>query len=75
MIGLPPGKSVAEGRAFIQDALDQFHNPTFTTVRCTAEFLLLRGQPVITALQKLQTSADGYTTNKKGSSCYRLSQN
>ena len=28
--------SIQEGRAFIQDALDQFHNPTFTTVRCTA---------------------------------------
>ena len=31
-----PESSIQEGRAFIQDALDQFHNPTFTTVRCTA---------------------------------------
>ncbi|XP_052799561.1 huntingtin-interacting protein 1-like isoform X2 [Mya arenaria] len=58
-------KSIAEGRAFIQDALDQFHNPTFTSVRCTAEFLLLRGEPVISTLQKLQSSTNGYFADKK----------
>ena len=35
------GSSISEGRAFIQDALDQFHNPTFTTSRCTAGRLTL----------------------------------
>ncbi|XP_052228996.1 huntingtin-interacting protein 1-like isoform X2 [Dreissena polymorpha] len=58
--------SIAEGRAFIQDALDQFHNPNFTTARCTAEFLLMRGEPVLASLQKLHTSLKGYHSDKKG---------
>lgn len=57
--------SIKEGRAFIQDALDQFHNPTFTTVRCTAEFLLLRGDPVLSSLNKLKDACDIYSVDKK----------
>jgi len=57
--------SIAEGRAFIQDALDQFHNPSFTTSRCTAEFLLLRGGPVISSLEKLMSSNNVYSTDRK----------
>ena len=41
------GSSIAEGRAFIQDALDQFHNQTFTTARCTAgNFIYVINIPV-----------------------------
>ncbi|KAL4223742.1 histidine permease [Mactra antiquata] len=57
--------SIAEGKTFIQDALDQFHNPTFTTVRCTAEFLLLRAEPVITSLEKLQSAKDVYSVDRQ----------
>ncbi|XP_060569865.1 huntingtin-interacting protein 1-like isoform X2 [Ruditapes philippinarum] len=57
--------SIAEGRAFIQDALDQFHNQTFTTARCTAEFLLLRAEPVIKSLEKLESANTVYSADKK----------
>ncbi|XP_053376325.1 huntingtin-interacting protein 1-like isoform X2 [Mercenaria mercenaria] len=57
--------SIAEGRAFIQDALEQFHNETFTTARCTAEFLLLRAEPVIKSLENLESSNNIYCADRK----------
>ncbi|XP_041349097.1 huntingtin-interacting protein 1-like isoform X2 [Gigantopelta aegis] len=56
---------VAEGKAIIQDALDQNVNPTHTTVTCTAEYLLMRGEPVLECLAKLRKTNGVYTADKK----------
>ncbi|KAK3598340.1 hypothetical protein CHS0354_026598 [Potamilus streckersoni] len=58
--------SIREGKAFIQDALDQFENPSFTTVKCTAEFLLMRAEPVLASLHNLQKSFKIYGLDRTG---------
>ncbi|KAK3085075.1 hypothetical protein FSP39_023884 [Pinctada imbricata] len=56
--------AIKEGQAFIQDAVDQFENPTHIPVRCTAEYLLLRAEPVLKSLEKLNSSQDNYIKDK-----------
>ncbi|XP_060065039.1 huntingtin-interacting protein 1-like [Ylistrum balloti] len=58
-------KAVEEGRGFIQDALDQFENPTHIAVKCTAEFLLMRTEPVLTCLDSLKNAHSIYSIDKK----------
>lgn len=58
-------KAVEEGRGFIQDALDQFENPTHIAVKCTAEFLLMRAEPVLTCLDSLKNAHSIYSIDKK----------
>ncbi|XP_064612942.1 huntingtin-interacting protein 1-like isoform X2 [Liolophura sinensis] len=56
-------KCVAEGRIVIEDAVDQYENPTFSQATCTAEFLLTRAQPVLQKLKTLQESSDKYNND------------
>ena len=58
------GTSIQEGKAIIQDALDQFENPTHIAVKCTAEFLLLRTEPVLSSIENLKGMQGKYTSNK-----------
>ncbi|XP_067687784.1 huntingtin-interacting protein 1-like isoform X6 [Haliotis asinina] len=58
-------RGVSEGKAIIQDALEQNENPTHTTVTCTAEYLLMRAEPVLESLTQLQQSHGAYTGEKK----------
>ncbi|XP_061162711.1 huntingtin-interacting protein 1-like [Saccostrea echinata] len=56
--------AVKEGRKFIGDAMQQVENPTHIPVRCTAEFLLLRAEPVLSSLENLKTAQNVYTQNQ-----------
>ncbi|XP_062614354.1 huntingtin-interacting protein 1-like isoform X3 [Saccostrea cucullata] len=56
--------AVNEGRKFISDAMQQVENPTHIPVRCTAEFLLLRAEPVLSSLENLKTAQNVYTQNQ-----------
>lgn len=56
--------AVKEGRQFINDAMQQVENPTHIPVKCTAEFLLLRAEPVLSALENLNTSQTEYSQNQ-----------
>ncbi|XP_076453265.1 huntingtin-interacting protein 1-like isoform X2 [Babylonia areolata] len=57
--------AVAEGRAMIQEALDQVDNPSYTDVKCTAEFLIQRARPVLQSLEKLTGSHGKYSMDRK----------
>ncbi|KAJ8312658.1 hypothetical protein KUTeg_010031 [Tegillarca granosa] len=56
--------AVEEGRVFIQDSLDQFENPTHISVKCTAEFLLSRAEPVLSSLEQLKDVHDIYSKDR-----------
>lgn len=58
------GTSIKEGKAIIHDALDQFDNPTHIAVKCTAEFLLMRTEPVLASLEKLKEVEGKYSIDK-----------
>nr|XP_022336836.1 huntingtin-interacting protein 1-like isoform X2 [Crassostrea virginica] len=56
--------AVKEGRQFIDDAMQQVENPTHIPVKCTAEFLLMRAEPVLSALANLNTAQNVYCQNQ-----------
>ncbi|KAK7487938.1 hypothetical protein BaRGS_00020839, partial [Batillaria attramentaria] len=58
-------RTVAEGRAIINDALEQTENPTYTEVKCTAEFLIQRAKPVLNTLEKLRGTHSVYSMDRK----------
>ncbi|XP_071179961.1 huntingtin-interacting protein 1-like isoform X14 [Mytilus edulis] len=56
--------SIKEGKVIIQDALDQFQNPTHIAVKCTAEFLLMRTEPVLSSLETIKGMQGKYNGDK-----------
>ncbi|XP_048733074.1 huntingtin-interacting protein 1-like isoform X3 [Ostrea edulis] len=55
--------ALKEGRQFIVDAMLLVENPAHITVKCNAEFLLLRAEPVLSALENLNTAQNVYMEN------------
>ncbi|VDI23183.1 huntingtin interacting protein 1 [Mytilus galloprovincialis] len=56
--------SIKEGKVIIQDALDQFQNPTHIAVKCTAEFLLMRTEPVLSSLETIKGMQGKYNGDR-----------
>ncbi|CAC5398127.1 HIP1 [Mytilus coruscus] len=56
--------SIKEGKVIIQDALDQFQNPTHIAVKCTAEFLLMRTEPVLSSLESIKEMQGKYNSDR-----------
>ncbi|XP_076107362.1 huntingtin-interacting protein 1-like isoform X4 [Mytilus galloprovincialis] len=56
--------SIKEGKVIIQDALDQFQNPTHIAVKCTAEFLLMRTEPVLSSLEMIKGMQGKYNGDR-----------
>ncbi|KAL5016072.1 hypothetical protein ScPMuIL_005661 [Solemya velum] len=62
--------AIEEGRSIISDAHSQFENPSHLSVTCTAEFLLMRAEPVVACLGKLQQCHDMYSADTKDLESY-----
>ncbi|KAH9502887.1 histidine permease [Bulinus truncatus] len=59
-------RCVKEAGAMIQDAIEQGDNPAYMSSTCTAEYLMSRAMPVLTALTRLENASAAYKLDQAG---------